>query len=146
MTRNRFAVLLALAAAALCVTAGCKPKESVVPVSGTATYQGKPLVECSIFFKPTNPKNPDLCIVSVGKTDSNGRFELTTTELDARKGAVVGQHQVSFKFMQWGTEYDEDEGPPPDQVPMLPKEYTEGSKISFEVPEGGTDAANFDLE
>ena len=48
--------------------------------------------------------------------------------------------------MQWGTEFNEDEGPEAVDVPMLPKEYTEGSKITFEVPEGGTDSANFELE
>lgn len=146
MTRNHIIAIMLLAALALAAAPGCKPKEAVAPVSGVATYKGAPLAYCSIFFTPIAPANPDLCITSVGKTDAEGRFELTTTELDARKGAVVGKHKVAFKFMQWGTEFNEDEGPEAVDVPMLPKEYTEGSKITFDVPEGGTDSANFELE
>ena len=145
MTKNKVVVLLILFVAVLSVSTGCKKKETVVPVSGVATYKGQPLAYCSIFFKPVNPSNKDLCITSVGKTDAEGRFELTTTELNARKGAVVGQHQVSFKFMQWGTEFAEDEGPGSVDVPTLPREYTEGTKVTFDVPEKGTDSANFDL-
>ncbi len=145
MTRDRIVVLMILSVAVLCLSTGCKQKEAVVPVSGTATYQGKPLANCSVFFKPTHPSKPDLCVTSVGKTDADGHFELTTTELNARKGAVVGQHQVSFKFMQWGSEYNEDDGPEASETPTLPREYTEGTKITFEVPEKGTDSANFDL-
>ncbi|MBP5620914.1 MAG: hypothetical protein J6X44_02740 [Thermoguttaceae bacterium] len=146
MTRNKIVVLVVFMGAVLCLSTGCGKKEAVVPVSVTATYKGEPLAYCSIFFKPTNPASPDLCITSVGQTDAEGRFELTTTELDARKGAVVGKHQVSFKFMQWGTEFSEDEGQGAVDVPMLPKEYTEGTKVTFDVPEKGTDSANFNLE
>ncbi|MDD3590050.1 MAG: hypothetical protein PHO46_07240 [Thermoguttaceae bacterium] len=146
MTRKNIVAALVALAVVLSASTGCKPKEAVVPVSGVATYQGEPLAYCSIYFTPTNPASPDLCITSVGKTDAEGRFELTTTELEARKGAVVGQHKVAFKFMQWGTEFDEDEGPGADEVPLLPAEYTQGTKITFEVPEKGTDSANFDLD
>lgn len=131
---------------ALCAFVGCKEKELVVPVSGMATYQGKPLANCTVFFTPINTPNANMCVTSAGKTNEEGRFELTTTEIDARKGAVVGQHRVSFKFMQWGTELTEDEDAPKEKLPNLSKEYTQGTKIKFVVPENGTDAANFDLD
>ena len=55
MTKNKVVVLLILFVAVLSVSTGCKKKETVVPVSGVATYKGQPLAYCSIFFKPVNP-------------------------------------------------------------------------------------------
>ncbi|MBQ9874135.1 MAG: hypothetical protein IJM30_06705 [Thermoguttaceae bacterium] len=144
--KNRFWTALVILAAIVAVCDGCKKKEPIAPVSGVATYKGKPLAYCSVFFTPENPSDPDYCITSVGKTDAEGRFELSTTELESRKGAVVGSHKVAFKFMQWGTELSDDEEPEKLDIPDLPAKYTQGIAIKFEVPEGGTDAANFDLD
>lgn len=131
---------------AFVAASGCKSKEPVVPVSGVATFQGEPLVNCVVLFTPTEPANPDLCFTSIGKTDAEGRFQLTTTELRSRPGAVVGKHSVAFRFPQWGTEPDQEGDEPVVDVPVLPPGYTAGTKITFEVPPGGTDSANFDLE
>ena len=146
MTRVRF-VLVCVALILTFNVVGCKKGEPVVPVSGVATYQGEPLAYCSVFFTPTNVADPNLCITSVGLTDAEGRFKLTTTELNARPGAVVGTHKVAFKFMQWGTEgVNDEEYPDTSDLPLLAPEYTNGSKITFDVPPKGTDAANFNLE
>jgi len=146
MKRVRF-VLVCFALVLSLGVVGCKKNEPVVPVSGVATYKGEPLAHCSVFFTPTNLADPNLCISSVGMTDEEGRFTLTTTELKARPGAVVGTHKVSFKFMQWGTEgINDEEYEDTSDLPPLAPGYTDGSKISFEVPPKGTDAANFDLE
>ncbi|MDO5309881.1 MAG: hypothetical protein Q4G03_10395 [Planctomycetia bacterium] len=140
-------ILYAIACVVLALPlVGCGKKEPVVPVSGVATYQGKPLVECVVFFTPIDPSSPDLCITSAGKTDAEGRFTLMTTELKARPGAVVGKHAVSFKFPQWGTEDADDVYVDKSDIPNLPAEYTSGTKVTFEVPAKGTSEANFDLE
>ncbi len=66
--------------------AGCGgPK--VVPVKGSATYQGKPVPNLIIQFAPAKGRP------STATTDANGHFE---AEVDRTlKGAVVGTHKIS---------------------------------------------------
>ena len=59
-------------------------------VSGHVTKAGKPLQGVSVAFEPANGGRG-----SEGLTDANGYYELTFAD---RKGAVLGQHQVTVKI------------------------------------------------
>lgn len=85
----RPAVLLA----AVCIplaAAGCGGGPRLAPVSGTVTYNGKPLAGATIVFHP----DQELARGAMGHTDDQGRYTLwTNTPGD---GALVGTHQVTI--------------------------------------------------
>lgn len=134
--------------------AGCGPAgpradiEKVVPVSGTLTYQGKPLEHYQVTFLPTDGKRP-----ATGVTDASGKFSMgTNTKGD---GATVGTHKVAFVWV----------GPPaadaagqeavvddPSKLPKpkvkIPEKYgnPETSGFTQEVPARGVNDLKFDLQ
>jgi hypothetical protein len=126
----------------LLLAAGCGGSR-IVPVSGRVTVGNRPVVNATVVFQPlSEAKNPGPG--STGKTDSNGRFTLQLMTGNT-KGALVGWHRVSI------TAYEGDEDVPSSGSDMvfrkriIPDEYNVNSKLTFEVPAGGTTEANFDL-
>jgi hypothetical protein len=123
--------------------AGCSGG-SVAPVSGTVKLDGKPLPHATVVFQPDGG-GPNPGPGSTGKTDANGHYELQVTTTNAR-GAVVGKHKVSI------TAYEGD-GEPDSSAPnatvfrkaLVPVEYNANTKLTFDVPSGGSTTANFDL-
>ncbi|HEY1067041.1 MAG TPA: hypothetical protein VGE52_13050 [Pirellulales bacterium] len=84
----RSSLLLALAVTALVGCSGDdRPRR--VPVTGKVTYNGKPVVGADVVFR--NDKAPRS---SYGKTDSDGKFVLTT--YDDADGAIPGMHVVTI--------------------------------------------------
>lgn len=77
-----WAVLLLLAACVGCGGSG----PTIVPVTGTLTYKGKPVPNALVFFLPENGRP------SQGPTDAEGHFKLSYT--NEKDGAVVGKHKV----------------------------------------------------
>src|SRR5437868_2477354 len=78
------------------ILAGCGSGDSthierVVPVSGTVTYQGKPLEGYRVVFMPTDGRRP-----ASGVTDATGKFVLGTNA--ANDGAPPGAHKVSLAW------------------------------------------------
>jgi hypothetical protein len=69
--------------------------ESLVPVSGTATCNGKPVSNLVINFVPE--KGPK----SYALTDKAGHFKMICT--DGRDGVLVGTHKVWVKLNTIGT-------------------------------------------
>lgn len=71
---------------------GCGPTElELAPVTGKVVFpDGKPVVGAMIEFADLHGSG------ARGKTDADGRFELTT---GGRKGAVVGTHRVAVVHM-----------------------------------------------
>ena len=83
---NRRMFLASVGAGALVAISGCKPKApyALVPISGTVTYQGKPLDErFHIQFEPDDGSRP-----SMGKIGSDGSFEAVHTA--SQKGVKQG--------------------------------------------------------
>jgi hypothetical protein len=80
---------------------------------------------------------------SYGVTDENGHFALQTVE-PTQSGAVVGTHRVRFTLLEENPEDIRDDVGRPIKR-RLPERYGDGSQ-TFEVPEAGTDQANFDLQ
>ena len=99
--QNRRLGLSLLSALALVLTGGCgNPEEyEVVPVRGVVTCQGKPVANGFVNFTPLqgqerDPSKPGK--LALGKTDSQGRFELTTYHNG--DGAIVGKHVVTVSL------------------------------------------------
>jgi hypothetical protein len=126
----------------LLLLTGCGgPKFRIGPVSGRITLDGQPLAKAHVSFQPIASGNPNPGPGSFGVTDADGRFELHTIE-PRKSGAVVGSHVVRI------TPRGPDEAAGSDAVRprdnSLPPQADDGS-LRFEVPSGGTDAANFML-
>lgn len=111
----------------------------IAPVSGKVTLDGEPLVNALVSFQPIGAGgNQEPGPGSYGRTDKEGRFTLRVVDPD-QPGAVVGQHQVLISTATSdGGDADRTVGE------RVPRRYRDG-ELQFEVPSGGTTAANFDL-
>jgi hypothetical protein len=130
-------VLLAGCALWLLALSGCtkggaeKPK--LVPVQGTVTMDGQPLVGASVMFGG----------VALGETDANGHYELSKGK---EKGVPAGDYTVVVE--KWvnpdGSVYKSAEGVSPMEAGAkqeIPPKYSnaEQSQLKKTVPpEGGT--------
>lgn len=136
---------------------GCGGSDEGPPrasVSGKLTIDGKPVPGVDVnFVHPDHPQHG-----SYAKTDEEGNFRLV-------QGAVVGVNTVFFSKVTGDLSLTDEEGgmdagqleamaegnpqaakggPKIEQI--IPPEYaTSASKLTFNVPEGGTDSANFEL-
>jgi hypothetical protein len=131
-------------AAGLVFLAGCGGS-NVAPVSGTVTLNQKPLAHATVVFQPTGGGDPGPG--STGTTDATGRYELKVMTTGA-PGARVGKHTVAITA--YAGEGDEQSSAPPApgkefRKALVPEEYNAKTKLTFDVPAGGTAAANFDL-
>lgn len=71
-------------------TAGCGPKlPKTVPVSGTVTYNGKPLEKATVSFAPQDPAIRP----ADGKTDASGNFKIST--FNPADGVMPGQYKIT---------------------------------------------------
>lgn len=132
-------------------TLGCggSSQPSTEPVSGTVTIGGKAVAGVEVYFCGDG-------LVAYGKTDGQGRYELV-------QGAIAGENKVYFTKVEGGnsTILAED-GMDDYQLQMMaqasgkkanvpkqvvPAEYADAvnPKLSFLVPDGGTDSADFKL-
>ncbi|MBO0699216.1 MAG: hypothetical protein J2P46_12540 [Zavarzinella sp.] len=132
---------LSFLAVALLPAAGCGPA-GVVPVSGRVTLNGQPLANVHVSFQPIaagteiNPGGGSYAL-----TDADGRFALRLVEGDA-PGAVVGRHRVEITPRNVDDDRDRrGKG----AVTGVPAKYNRKSDLTFDVPRGGTDQANFVL-
>jgi hypothetical protein len=64
---------------------------AVLPVSGTITVEGKPAEGAIVTFSV-----PGQTLISVGKTDATGKFQLTTYR--ANDGAIEGENVVTVRM------------------------------------------------
>ena len=77
--------------------AGCSnnkkgPQVDLMPAAGTVTLDGKPLADADIAFYLQGDR-PQGYAGSGGKTDAQGKYELTT---GAAKGAAAGSYKVTI--------------------------------------------------
>jgi hypothetical protein len=132
--RQAAAILLAV------LLAGCGWESNVVPVSGRVTLNGQPLAGAIVAFQPVSPginERPEAC-GSAGRTDASGNFTLRLIDPE-RDGALVGEHIVTIST---ATAASGDAAALKGE--RLPKSWRDGSQ-RFEVPEGGTTSANFEI-
>jgi hypothetical protein len=132
----RYLWLLPLALAA----GGCNKSDlGIVPVAGTVTLDGKPLDGATVFFSPADATKM-VAPSSFGKTGPDGRYTLAAAGT-REAGAVSGTHRVTVSKGQPGYVPKGDEAVPE----TLPAQYNQKSKLLFDVPAGGTAAADFAL-
>ena len=92
---NRRAVLSAAAvtiAAGCLMLAGCGRSDlQTVPVRGTVTYNGKPVVKGTVTFQPVDAAKSR---PAMGSTDDQGNYTAGTTA--TAKGLMAGEYKVSI--------------------------------------------------
>jgi hypothetical protein len=108
---------------------------TLVPVSGTVTLNEQPLAGAYVRFEPVGG---GLELASTGVTDGAGRYTLACGD---KAGAVPGTHRIQLTTIGPGAQADERSALPQDKVPP---HYQDGT-LTHEVPEGGTDTADFSL-
>ena len=130
---------------------GCSGEPTFAPVSGVVTLNGKPYGEAVVSFQPLGTKeNPNPGRGSSSYTDKDGRFVLKS---DGKTGAVVGKHLVRIMTKGDVATIDPTKGSSSDEVNYskrkvdpIPPEWNSRSDKEFDVPTGGTDKANFNIE
>jgi hypothetical protein len=114
------------------------------PVSGTVTLNGNPLPDAEVSFQPIAAEGSiEAGIGSNGKTDDKGHFTLKAPT--GEDGALVGKHQVRISLFDARTESDVRVRPGA-KANKVPQKYNGKTELTFDVPRGGTDQANFDLK
>lgn len=134
--RRACALLACIFAASL---TGCGTSVNVVPVSGRVMVDGQPLPNVAVNFAPLTG-GLDGAMASYGKTDAEGRYTLKLVD-NGRRGAMVGNSRVTLNESSQGGESD---GAAPRVNFRLPPTARDGT-LRFEIPEGGTDAADFEF-
>lgn len=149
---NKWMVTLALG---MVFMTGCSSDNlNIVPVSGVVTLDGKPLANANVQFQPMAQGNENPGFGSFAVTDGSGKFSLAISSQQLQKaGAVVGKHKVSITSSQETIDYDPKLGSPDGATPKsrvkperIPERYNSQSALVFEVPQGGSTMANFDLQ
>ena len=80
---------------------GCGNDYKLAEVTGTITYDGKPVPKLRVGFSPEPVGgNHSVGPYSKGVTDDQGRFTLKTRYDD--KGAIAGKHKLSFEYSDIG--------------------------------------------
>ena len=134
--------LIAVFVVGALVLAGCSgSRYPTAPVSGTVKMNGKPLPSAAMTFQPMGGG-----MASVGVTDTNGRYtlEFLTGEV---VGAVVAKHRVIIRtHRKANTEDTSSDRANPSARDPIPRRYNDESELTMEVPEDGTDSADFDLK
>ena len=122
--------------------------EKVVSVSGTLTYQGKPLEFFQVTFLPTDGRR-----AAVGVTDATGKFTLGTN--DVADGAPPGSHKVAVVWVGPQTDVAAGQEVVIDDPSLLPKPSVripahyanpETSALTQEIPAGGLTDLKIDLK
>jgi hypothetical protein len=130
--------------------AGCGSSsdiEKAVPVSGTVTFQGKPLEGYQVTFMPTDGRRP-----AIGVTDAAGKFTLGTNNVG--DGAPPGMSKVAFVWVppSVGAPGQEAINDNPANLPKpkvkIPDHYADSEKsgITQDVPSRGISDLKFELK
>ena len=124
------------------LAAGCGGPYKTARVSGRVTLNDKPLANAAVLFQPVATQgNNEPGPGSTGVTDADGRYTLTLIGKKG-KGAIIGKHKVRITKMAQESDPSDDR-PPPFQQPSARRNRE--TQLEFDVPAGGTDAANFSL-
>jgi hypothetical protein len=156
MTRSATVRCLVLFASAA-VLSGCggdpsKPK--LGRVSGTVTYNGKPVTRGAVSFVPIGGPGAQTGQSAAGEIGPGGSYTLTT--FDPGDGAVLGQHAVLVQAREENPALEGKGMPIPDakgqiKIPqaksLVPEKYatTEKSPLKFTVKEG-SNVINIELK
>ena len=111
--------------------------DNLVPMSGSISLNGKPFEDVYVVFEPVEG---DASQISTGKTNETGAYVLTNTS--GKAGCRVGEHKVLLTTVPPNAMDDERTPLPKDRIPSR----YQTDPLKFEVPDQGTDNADFDLK
>ncbi len=119
----------------------------VAPVSGQVKMDGKPLAKVIVTFSPTEGGREKP--LSVGTTDSEGRFTLRTST--GQMGAIPGMHNVMIadtSDLAPGESLPDDRSQWKTPDNPIPEKYSNPEKpeFTFSVPPKGSESANFEIK
>jgi len=122
----------------LLAAVGCG-RSTMAPVSGTVTWQGKPVPDAMVLFVHRNRPGAS------GRTDTAGRFSLTT--LKPGDGSFLGPVRVTLQPFVPGNDPDKPTPPPPPR-PDIPDRYRTVDKtpLTAEVVAGKKNVIDFKLD
>ncbi len=127
---------------------GCgRDPHRLAPVSGNVTLDSKPLAGALVSFLPDARPGTMPAVTSRGITDQQGNYTLATS--DDRPGAVIGRHTVRIKTRLASSDPSAEvlEGQSVQATPeRVPAKYNIRTELSFDVPDGGTSQADFQLK
>jgi hypothetical protein len=143
----RQGLIVGLLALVLC---GCGESARYVPVSGTVYLDDQPLANAMVTFQPMAPEGQieTAGVGSYAMTDQNGRYTLKVASEQPRDGALVGKHRVRIATppnKKANTDSDSALGSGNELVDPIPARYNSESTLTFDVPPGGTQQADFRL-
>ena len=131
------------------ITLGCSQSSkpyNTAPVSGIVKLDGQPIAAARVTFLPlvegsaSSQSGPE----ATGDTDASGRYSLKTVFGDT--GATIGKNRVMIttrKFELDPTNPDRSKEVAKERVPN--RYFTDQSPLIFDVPPGGSKAADFEL-
>ncbi|MEX1042511.1 MAG: hypothetical protein WDZ51_17900 [Pirellulaceae bacterium] len=148
---------------------------SYAPVSGVVRLDSQPLADAKLIFEPIGDADGNTGgSPSYGRTDAQGRYSLKSPVAN-QAGAALGKHRVRILTTTAPVYTDaqiahareflrKQEGNPDAKLTeeqirnylsdtvvvqsneTLPAKYNAATELTFEVPAGGTEGADFDLE
>ena len=117
------------------LAAGCGAGDAGAEVTGTVTYDGKPVEEGGISFN-----SPDGSVPSGGGVIKNGKYTATRVPIGITKVSITAVKVVGQKKA-----YDAPNSPmTPITEPLLPPKYNNATDLRYEV-RSGTQTKDFDL-
>jgi hypothetical protein len=146
---NHLRIGLICATAAVLVGCGAKgpPPPKLIPVSGTVSLDGQPLVSATLTFMPAG-STPGAG--GFGKTDAQGKYQLTYAR--GGTGVPAGEYRVTIskRVMPDGKDVPDDDKTPPIESPAretLGPKYSDPTRatLTATVRENG-DPVNFSLK
>ena len=115
--------------------AGCGTSD--VAIEGTVTLDGQPLADVQVLFDQPKVKDGNSF---AGRTDAEGHYVLKAIREELTE-PVAGEYRVSLTTAVAGRDALEHTPLPKERIP---KKYR-GGQLTFELPESGTNEANFEL-
>ncbi len=134
MSRHCCVLLLTFALSAIGCSSG-PTAPPTVPVSGRVTLDKAPLAGASVEFQPLD--KGAVTFDGAATTDDQGNYELKLSGANFGdvKGVPPGKYRINIGKVERGEGLKQ----------LVPEKYNRLSKLTFDVPAGGTKEANFDL-
>ena len=129
---------------AIALPTGCSDTPPTTPVTGTVTYQGKPLSFGSVMFQHESGGQP-----ARGKISSDGTYELSTFQRS--DGARIGKSLVRITCFEGNDPARKPTGPEGEIVlgrSLIPRKYASfgASGLVVDVKPDGPQTFDFELE
>lgn len=139
MQSHKLVLGLGLGVVSLAGLGGCSDGPEIAGVKGKVTWNGQPVPFAYVVYQPVDPPGA----YGAAYTNAEGQYELLYTK--SKKGALVGQHQVTVRTSSVDEIQVEDKKTGKMVTPPLPPGYKPKLEVQFDraVESGGNE---IDLE